>query len=138
MKVESVRLNNLRALIAELGTIAAVAKAAGTPASYLSQVLTRVPSRTGKPRDIGPQLARKLEIGCGKPEGWMDAPHDAAMAPEDGALLEDIRTELQGRDVPPHVRQAIMTLLHTAPRKDGDGSANEDCEGNPAQRRPAG
>lgn len=137
MDYKEARLENLRLLVAEFGSMAAVARAADTNEKYLWQILNKVPQR-GTARAVGDKLARKLEIGCGKPEGWMDAPHDAAMAPEDGALLEDIRAELQGRDVPPHVRQAIMTLLHTAPRKDGDGPANDDCEGNPAQRRPAG
>ncbi|MCG8998137.1 S24 family peptidase [Laribacter hongkongensis] len=67
---------NLQSLVAEKKTIAAVSKAANTSPSYISQILTRAPSRTGKPRDVGSELARKLEDGCGKPTGWMDALHD--------------------------------------------------------------
>ncbi|OQS41149.1 hypothetical protein B0T39_09320 [Chromobacterium haemolyticum] len=75
MRVEDIRLDNLRTLVTEMSTIAAVAQVADTSPSYLSQILNRVPSRTGKPRDVGPDLARKLEQGCGKPMGWMDHPH---------------------------------------------------------------
>lgn len=76
MRVEEIRLLNLQKLVAEMKTSAAVAKAASTAPSYISQILTRAPSRTGKPRDVGSDLARKLESGCGKPVGWMDSLHD--------------------------------------------------------------
>lgn len=72
MNNKSIRLQNLRLLVEERGTIAAVAAAAETSESYLSQILNRHPLPSGRPRNVGDHLARKLESGCGKEEGWMD------------------------------------------------------------------
>lgn len=72
MKIQEVRLIKLKQLIAEKGSVAAVANAAGTAAAYLSQITTGVHLASGKTRTVGTQLARKLEAGCGKPDGWMD------------------------------------------------------------------
>lgn len=76
MKNDEIRLINLRSLIAEKGTIAAVADASGTAAAYLSQITTGNLLPSGKPRVVGTRLARKLEIGCAKPDGWMDQHHE--------------------------------------------------------------
>lgn len=72
MKIQELRLIKLKQLIAEMGSVAAVANAAGTAAAYLSQITTGVLLASGKTRTVGTQLARKLEAGCGKPDGWMD------------------------------------------------------------------
>ncbi|MGR2663657.1 hypothetical protein ACUXVY_18895 [Chromobacterium haemolyticum] len=104
MKIEDVRLENLRVLVVERSTIAAVAQVSDTSPAYLSQILNRVPSRTGKPRDVGTDLARKLEQGCGKPAGWMDHPHpicgggqvlkiEARSMEELARLLAELETE---------------------------------------------
>lgn len=43
--------------------------------STLSQIRTRAPhSKTGKPRAMGDDLARKIELKLGLPVGWMDTP----------------------------------------------------------------
>lgn len=132
MTVEQTRLDNLRLLVTEKGTIAAVAEAAGTPASYLSQILTRAPSRTGKPRDIGSQLARKLEAGCTKPAGWMDVPH-RGLDDEDSIFLDAIRREVVDRDLSPDMREALLTLFRSAPKRGSSGAANDP--NGPASRK---
>ncbi|WP_229205961.1 S24 family peptidase [Duganella sp. Leaf126] len=53
---------------------------------YLSQILNGAKSSTGTPRGVGDALARKLEAGCGKEEGWMDREH--ASAPDDPMTSE--------------------------------------------------
>ena len=73
---EQVRLNNLEILIAEAGSATRVAQLAGTSESYLSQVRRRMLTQSGNPRGLGNELTAKLEKGLGKPEGWMDVPHD--------------------------------------------------------------
>ena len=75
MKIEDVRLHNLKLLVSEQRTLAAVADASETSPAYLSQILTRSRRASGQARNVGPQLARKLEHGCGKPDGWMDIFH---------------------------------------------------------------
>ena len=73
---EQVRLNNLEILIAETGSAAKVAQLAGTSESYLSQVRRKMPTQKGTPRGLGDELAARLEQGLGKPQGWMDEPHE--------------------------------------------------------------
>lgn len=73
--VADLRRENLDLLVAELGTLAAVAEAAGTTSVYLSQVRNRtLDVKSGRPREMGAAMARRLEDACGKPTGWMD--HD--------------------------------------------------------------
>lgn len=74
--IAEIRHANLLALIDELGTQDAIAAAVETSPVYISQIVNRYPdSKTGKPRQIGDQLARKLERCCNKPTGWMDNVH---------------------------------------------------------------
>lgn len=73
---ETVRLNNLKRLIAEAGSAATLARLAGTSESYLSQVRNRLKTSKGTPRSLGDGLAAKLERAMGKPDGWMDESHD--------------------------------------------------------------
>ncbi len=73
---EQIRLKNLEILIAETGSAAKVAQLAGTSESYLSQVRRKMPTQKGTPRGLGDELAARLEKGLGKPQGWMDEPHD--------------------------------------------------------------
>ncbi|MGJ9420447.1 helix-turn-helix transcriptional regulator [Massilia sp. CMS3.1] len=105
---KELRLENLRALVAEFKTAEAVAKQADTNAMYLSQILNGAKSSTGKARGVGDALARKLEAGCGKDEGWMDRPHGPAalmnlvpgampvraVAPDDPSLTQIMKVKL--------------------------------------------
>ncbi len=74
---DEIRIKNLRILVEKFETISALANASDTAANYLSQILNRVPSSTGEPRGIGNKLARKLEVGAGLYQGWMDVNHDS-------------------------------------------------------------
>jgi len=86
--IQQIRLANLRLLIEEseavvvgnktfgAGTATALAKKCNTSAGYLSQILTRLPNPSGKSREMGTSLARKLEKGANKPIGWMDIKHE--------------------------------------------------------------
>lgn len=122
MKVEDIRLENLRSLVAEKGTIAAVAQAAETPASYLSQILNRIKSRTGKPRDVGSDLARKLETGCGKPHGWMDQLHIFGDAGDvvriEASSLEELE-EILGKLETEQLHKLIAGALEKHSKKGG-------------------
>jgi hypothetical protein len=74
--IAEIRLDNLRRLVREKGSQDKVAEAAGTSAVYLSQLINQTAdSRTKKPREIGNEMARKLEEGCEKERGWMDNQH---------------------------------------------------------------
>jgi len=86
--IEEIRLTNLRLLIEECesvivgkktyraGTATALAIKCKTSSSYLSQILIRFKNPSGSVREVGTELARKLEKGSNKPLGWMDVKHD--------------------------------------------------------------
>lgn len=74
--IEEIRRTNLLLLVEEHeGVQARVAKLTNTPTSHLSQIITRFTRPDGKVVIIGSKLARKIEQGCGKPEGWLDVLH---------------------------------------------------------------
>ena len=83
LKINQIRLHNLEVLIAEAGSAAKLARAAGTNSSYLSQVRNQLPTKKGTSRSIGDELAEKLEKAMNKNQGWMDTPH------ADGARQEE-------------------------------------------------
>lgn len=74
---KEIRIENLRFLVKQFKTADAVARRAETAPMYLSQILNQVKSSTGTSRGVGDKLARKIEVGCGLPEGWMDTDHGA-------------------------------------------------------------
>ena len=76
-----IRKDNLRALIIEFKSAAAVARMADTSASYISQVLS---DKTN--REVGDDLARKLEAGCNKSIGWMDLSHQDVFDEHGGVI----------------------------------------------------
>jgi SOS-response transcriptional repressor LexA len=75
-----VRLQNLEILIAEAGSGLNLARKAETSGSYLSQVRRQLPTAKGTPRNVGDELASKLEQAMGKPDGWLDEPHEDLLA----------------------------------------------------------
>lgn len=112
MKAASdIRLENLEMLVNETGTADALAERSGLSPVYLSQIRSRaIDRKTGKPRNLGSQAARKLETGTGKPEGWMDQQHGglaqtaandwpfAAITPERYQQLPDrLKGVIEGR-----------------------------------------
>jgi len=74
-----IRLENLHRLIKEAGTQEQLSEVSGVSRIYLNQIKKQRPDpSTGKTRNVGDALARKLEKGMGKPEGWMDKDHSDA------------------------------------------------------------
>ncbi len=80
-----VRLSNLESLIAEAGSVVALARLAKTSESYLSQIRNQFRTPKGTPRGVGNNLAAKLEQGMGKPNGWMDEQHGCFFADSETA-----------------------------------------------------
>jgi len=80
--IDEIRRTNLELAIQRLGGKAvALANAAGMSAAYISQIRTRQPdSKSGKPKALGDDAARKVEAALGEPAGWMDVEHGAATA----------------------------------------------------------
>lgn len=102
MKIEDIRRDNLNTLVVERGgkgALVQIASDCDVSAAYLSQILTRSKMGNGKVREVGSKLARKLEIGCKKPSGWMDVYHSTDTANENElvALYNSLNQNL--RDV---------------------------------------
>lgn len=75
MDVRTIRRHNLERLIREAGGQRHLARRTGVSAAYLSQVLSERVNR-----NVGHNLARRLEAGMHKPYGWMDVA-DSALFP---------------------------------------------------------
>lgn len=76
-----IRRENLELLVRELGTLDSLAAKAGSTPIYLSQVRNRARDRkTGRTRELGNAMARRLEAATGKPAGWMDREHGETSA----------------------------------------------------------
>lgn len=89
--ISDIRRENLDALARQLGSVDAVAAASSTSPVYLSQIKNQaLDSKTGKPRQMGSALARKLEVGCGKPSGWMDTDHRSPPNVEPGPDVKGV------------------------------------------------
>ncbi len=108
--IAEIRLDNLRLLISDFGTQDRVAELAGTSPVYLSQILNgAADSKTGKVRQIGDPLARKLEEGCGKETGWMDNIHlpPSYLTQKKAAALALME------NMDPHQLEQAYKILHT-------------------------
>lgn len=95
MTREDLRRTNLRKIVAEFGTAIALAEVANTNEKYISQILSGQPLPSGNARNLGHQLARRIEKAVGKEAGWMDYDHDSGgpvttktnMKPDESELL---------------------------------------------------
>lgn len=77
--VEEVRRARLSLLRKEVGTLVKLNEKIGLNKrdSTLSQILNSAKnSKTGKGKEMGSPLARRLEAACGKDLGWMDTDPD--------------------------------------------------------------
>lgn len=79
--IDEIRLENLLTAIGRAGTATALAERSGLSAAYISQIKNRQPdSKTGKPKNMGDEAARKVEAGIGEKRGWMDVDHTTPTA----------------------------------------------------------
>lgn len=70
MDQKTIRSNNLKLLIKRFGSAVKVAELSDTNPAYLSQIV-----RENGTRNVGDELAEKLERGAGVPPRWLSAPH---------------------------------------------------------------
>lgn len=108
--ISEIRLDNLRLLIEEFGTQDNVAEKSGASPVYLSQIKNETPDmKTGRPRQMGDRMARKLELGCDKPIGWMDKTH------EDAREIVTYPTT----DSQPHPTHSVSAVVHMPTKQAG-------------------
>lgn len=106
MDNKELRRAGLQILITEAGGITQLADQCGVSEKNLQHILRRAKMPGDKkPRDIGDQLARRLEAGMGRPQGWLDYGHAAVKVSDAGdvqdlaadflALPDDDQTEIR-------------------------------------------
>jgi len=73
--VETTRVRRLRELLADTfhDSQTEMSKRTGISLSQIGQYFCGY-------RNIGEKVARKIEVGAGKPSGWLDVPSDAALS----------------------------------------------------------
>ena len=93
------RLQNMKNLVEEAGSVAELAKRAGyAQPSYLYQIINQTAIQNGKPKNIGGALARKLEAAMNKAEGWLDMNHGETLPlpPEDTETIRIDHLDMAG------------------------------------------
>jgi len=102
--IDEIRRMNLVEAMARMGTAKALAERADLSSAYLSQVKNGQPdSKTGKPKNLGDDAARKIEVAIGVTRGWMDVEHalPASQLPVNPASDSDeIEARLNSKAVP--------------------------------------
>lgn len=112
MDIRTIRRANFDRLVTEATSIAELARKTGASEKYLSQIKTGFQGKRDKtPRQVGDSLARKLEAGMGKPNGWMDSIHS-----RDGKVEQTYPTyaaaEPAGKVFPAHIQQIVEAIQH--------------------------
>lgn len=89
--IGTIRRENLELLVREAKTLEVLATEVGSTPIYLSQIRNQaVDSKTGRPREMGTSMARRLEIARGKLEGWMDQDHTTESPQPDASNVYEI------------------------------------------------
>jgi len=101
--INEIRRANLILLKGEFRTYAEIAKRANTDPAYLSQILS-----TKNPRNMGDDVARHIEEGCGKPVGWMDKYH--GVVNEDKIEYGPLRIIVQNTEIGPDIRGRVPLI----------------------------
>lgn len=105
--IDEIRRNNLLTAISLAGSATALSDLAGVSAAYLSQIKNRTPeSKTGKPKAMGDEVARKIEVSLGKAPGWMDNP-----------CLDEHAAEIPSGKIQNEHIQAVIKLMESTDDK---------------------
>ena len=120
-----IRRENAKALADQVGGSRVFARMLSREETQVSQIIGRNPQR-----QIGPKLARLIEQAFGKPEGWLDVPHDEleplaepsvafarwfqGLPPEARSKLVQIAPIVTGYAVPDQVVEQRMPVTRKA------------------------
>lgn len=73
MTIDEIRIKNLKQLISDNGSAAALGRKIGVSDSQITQWKNAYPeAKTKKPRGISDDMCRHIENACEKPRGWLD------------------------------------------------------------------
>lgn len=127
--VYDIRLRNLQRLVEDFGSPRDLADHTGADEAHIKQILRggRLPS--GKRKNVGSELARRLDDRCFLGEGWMDMPHDdSPKHPEELKLGADEQMLVAlYRRAAPELRRLIRLAAELA-RSDKLLESSEDAK----------
>jgi hypothetical protein len=107
---DEIRRENLAIAVARMGKATTLATKAGVASAYLSQLKAKTKEqKTGTPKAMGDDVARKIEKAIGEMPGWMDMDHSGVSLPDQSAKdLQNISEliSLYSR-VPPELRHRV-------------------------------
>jgi len=108
LDIDEIRRRNLRQIEQEYGGAAGAAAAVGmSPAQFINLRTGAKDSKTGKPRGMRKETARRIEQALRKPEGWLDQIHAASQLDEESTIV----LMSAYRAAKPHVQEAVRVLL---------------------------
>ena len=124
--IDEIRRKNLEIAIGRVRTAAALAGLIGTAPAYLSQIKRSTPdSKSGTPKTMGDDVARRIEVAIGESVGWMDADHSDIPGAHDQRFDRNVRPSPMGTRAIPVISaiQAGAMREITVPYAAGDGYA---------------
>lgn len=99
--IDEIRRDNLRLIESERGGPSEAAKALGMSAAQFANLRDGAKdSKTGKPRGMRKETARRIEEGAGKPSGWLDIDHSRSAPPTVGRTASAPHEEPSGSGKP--------------------------------------
>lgn len=102
--IDEIRRANLELAIKKARTAASLASLIQTAPAYLSQIRNAAPdSKTGTPKTMGDDLARRIEAALGIGAGWMDMDHSGETKNING-LPKSILTRVDSNMRPPRLQ----------------------------------
>lgn len=123
--IDEIRRENLRRLEAELGGSSEAAQVIGmAPAQFINLRSGARDSKTGKPRGMRKETARRIERAAGKPVGWLDIDHSAAgselpppahaviSAPLLARVIREVQREFTRNNYVPSDSQLAAAIAH--------------------------
>lgn len=130
---DEVRRQNLLIAIERVGSAAKLAALSNTSPAYLSQIKNKTPdSKSGTPKTMGDDMARRIEAAIGEQPGWMDFVHDELPDEMDQllklvpgarrvrAIEDDDPSLVQIKKVKIHVRAGITGFTVEPEHDDGE------------------
>lgn len=111
MTIQRIRLENLRLLVALFGSPRNLADLSDTSEGYLKEILRGATLPSGRSKSVGDDLARKLESGAGKHEGWLDVSHEG----QPQGQPQDPPQDPPGETLTPEERTLLVLYRRASP-----------------------
>lgn len=114
--IDEIRRSNLALIVQELGSVTALAQRLERSDSQVSQLINgSANSKTGRPRGMRKETARRIEAAAGKPAGWLDVDHGAEMVPP--VVTDTSKAAWAAYNAAGSATRAVIDLLLLPPKQ---------------------